>query len=244
MKTKHISLLIALLLLLTVFSACDVSDTSKDTNASESTNAPTIDNEEPDEFNPQFPLPDEHVPDATEPKDPSYEWDPDVEVDVYPDVEELETDLAEVDYSKFVFMPEPVYIDSDKELSIHNYDEARQMLKAAEAHNGEKLSASSYEEAVALLSRVVEGSGDNKYVVMVSVSYKGQFGAYYVGMGYIEMYNMYPNSGENQDLLFYTAKKLERSPTEALIRSWEFFAKYSHINSITFYTVPVVNVTE
>ena len=178
MKTKHISLLIALLLLFTIFSACDVSDTSKDTNASESTNAPTIDNEEPDEFIPELPLPDEYVPDATEPKDPSYEWDPDVEVDVYPDVEELETDLVEVDYSKFIFMPEPVYIDSDKELSIHNYDEARQLLKAAEAHNGEKLSASSYEEAVALLSRVVEESGDNKYVVMVSVSYKGQFGAY------------------------------------------------------------------
>ncbi len=187
---------------------------------------------------------DESTPETTAPREPSNEFDPEEEVWAYPDVMEAETDLAEVEYSKFVFMSEPVYMDSDKELSIHNYSEARQMLKAAEAHNGEKVSASSYEEAVALINRVIEGSGDNKYVIMVSVSFKYAFGAYYLGRGYIEKYEMYLNSGEKQDLLFYTAKKLERTSAETFIRSWEFFTKYSHINSITFYTVPVVKITE
>lgn len=247
MRIKYISLVIAFLLLISVFSSCDISETTKETTASttetiESTNVPNADSSDSDEFFPQLPMPEVTPPGITDPKEPSNEFDPEEEVWAYPDINEAETDLAEVDYSKFIFMSEPVYMDSDKELSIHNYSEARQMLKAAEAHNGEKVSASSYEEAVALINRVIEGSGDNKYVIMVSVSFKGRFGAFYVGMGYIKMYEMYLNSGEKQDLLFYTAKKLERTSAETFIRSWEFFTKYSHINSITFYTVPMVNV--
>ena len=249
MRIKHISLFIAFLMLLSVFSSCDISESSKETTVSpaeslESTTEITTGTSEEINTAPNTDVsePNENNIEVTEPKNQSNEFDPEEEVWAYPDINEAETDLAEVDYSKFIFMSEPVYIDSDKELSIHNYSEAREMLKAAEAHNGEKVCASSYEEAVALLGQVIEGSGDNKYVIMVSVSFEGMFGAFYVHMGYIEMYNMCLNSGEKQDLLFYTAKKLERTSAEAFIRSWEFFTKYSHINSITFYTVPVVNV--
>ena len=284
MKIRYYSFIIAILILLTVFSSCNISETTKETTAStteslESTNVSTTESleitnvsttetlesttvsvldtlestietvAETSEEITNTPTADisesnEVEIEITESEETKYIWDPEVEVGAYPDINEAETDLAEVDYSKFVFMSEPVFIDSDKELSIHNYSEARQMLKAAESHGGEKVSASSYEEAVALLSQVIEGSGDNKYVIMVSVSFNGRFGAFYVGMGYIEMYEVHLDLVENQDLLFYTAKKLERMSPEAFIRSWEFYAKYSHIYSITFYTVPVVNVVE
>lgn len=162
----------------------------------------------------------------------------------YPDVIELETDLAEVDYSKFLFMPEPVYIDSDAELSIHNYSEARQMLKVAEAHDGELMSASNYDEALSLLSQVMEGSGDNKYKLMVAVSFTGVQGGYYVDTRYSEMYNMYLNTGERQDLLFFSERNIDYVTIDGFLKAWERFTKYSSTISITFYTVPIVNVTE
>lgn len=285
MKTKYISLLIAFLMLLSVFSSCDISETSKETTASttealestnistaetlESTNVSTTETFESTtvsatetlEFTTETvaePLEeitatstidssklDEIKTEITESEETEYIWDPEEPIYGYVDATEAETDLAEVDYSKFVFMPETVYIDSDKELSIHNYIEASEMLKAAEAHNGEKISVSSREEAVELLGRVIEGSVDNKCVVMVSVDFKwGYSAAYYVGMKYTETYNMYYISGENKDLLFYSALTFKYSTTESIIQLWEKFTKYSHINSITFYTVPVVNVIE
>lgn len=214
---KKIIAILATLLLIS-FSACD--GTTKELGSEETTSAETTLEETTSEQTTE----DEMI--------------------IYPDVVELETDLAEVDYSKFFFASEPMYIDGDKELSIHNYSEARKMLKAAEAHNGELMSASSYDEALSLLSQVIEGSGDNKYKLMVAVSFTGVQGGYYVDTRYSEMYNMYQNTGERQDLLFFSERNIEYVTIDGFLRTWERFTKYSSTISITFYTVPVVNVTE
>ena len=210
-------------LLLISFSACD--GTTKDLGSEETTSAETTSEE-------------------TTLEETTSEQTTEEEMLIYPDVIEVETDLAEVDYSKFLFLTEPMYIDSDKELSIHNYSEARQMLKAAEAYDGELVSASSYDEALSLLNQVIEGSGDNKYKLMVAVSFTGVQGGYYVSTRYSEMYNMYQNTGERQDLLFFSERNIEYVTIDGFLRAWERFTKYSSTISITFYTVPVVNVTE
>jgi len=219
---KKIIAILATLLLIS-FSACD--GTTKELGSEETTSAETTSEE-------------------TTLEETTSEQTTEEEMLIYPDVIEAETDLAEVDYSKFLFLTEPMYIDSDKELSIHNYSEARQMLKAAEAYDGELVSASSYDEALSLLSQVIEGSGDNKYKLMVAVSFTGVQGGYYVSTRYSEMYNMYPNTGERQDLLFFSERNIDYVTIDGFLRAWERFTKYSSTISITFYTVPVVNVTE
>lgn len=219
---KKIIAILATLLLIS-FSACD--GTTKDLGSEETTSAETTSEE-------------------TTLEETTSEQTTEEEMLIYPDVIEVETDLAEVDYSKFLFLTEPMYIDSDKELSIHNYSEARQMLKAAEAYDGELVSASSYDEALSLLNQVIEGSGDNKYKLMVAVSFTGVQGGYYVSTRYSEMYNMYQNTGERQDLLFFSERNIEYVTIDGFLRAWERFTKYSSTISITFYTVPVVNVTE
>ncbi len=219
---KKIIAILATLLLIS-FSACD--GTTKELGSEETTSAETTSEE-------------------TTLEETTSEQTTEEEMLIYPDVIEVETDLAEVDYSKFLFLTEPMYIDSDKELSIHNYSEARQMLKAAEAYDGELVRASSYDEALSLLSQVIEGSGDNKYKLMVAVSFTGVQGGYYVSTRYSEMYNMYPNTGERQDLLFFSERNIDYVTIDGFLRAWERFTKYSSTISITFYTVPVVNVTE
>lgn len=224
---KKIIAILATLLLIS-FSACD--GTTKELGSEETTSAETTSAETTSE--------------ETTLEETTSEQTTEEEMLIYPDVIEVETDLAEVDYSKFLFLTEPMYIDSDKELSIHNYSEARQMLKAAEAYDGELVSASSYDEALSLLSQVIEGSGDNKYKLMVAVSFTGVQGGYYVSTRYSEMYNMYPNTGERQDLLFFSERNIDYVTIDGFLRAWERFTKYSSTISITFYTVPVVNVTE
>ena len=224
---KKIIAILATLLLIS-FSACD--GTTKELGSEETTSAETTSAETTSE--------------ETTLEETTSEQTTEDEMIIYPDVIEVETDLAEVDYSKFLFLTEPMYIDSDKELSIHNYSEARQMLKAAEAYDGELVSASSYDEALSLLSQVIEGSGDNKYKLMVAVSFTGVQGGYYVSTRYSEMYNMYQNTGERQDLLFFSERNIDYVTIDGFLRAWERFTKYSSTISITFYTVPVVNVTE
>ena len=224
---KKIIAILATLLLISFF-ACD--GTTKELGSEETTSAETTSAETTSE--------------ETTLEETTSEQTTEEEMLIYPDVIEVETDLAEVDYSKFLFLTEPMYIDSDKELSIHNYSEARQMLKAAEAYDGELVSASSYDEALSLLSQVIEGSGDNKYKLMVAVSFTGVQGGYYVSTRYSEMYNMYPNTGERQDLLFFSERNIDYVTIDGFLRAWERFTKYSSTISITFYTVPVVNVTE
>jgi len=229
---KTIAILAALMLLI-LLSSCD--ETTKEPGSEETTSAKTTSEET---------MSAEITSEETTLEETTSEQTTEEEMIIYPDVVELETDLAEVDYSKFFFASEPVYIDSDKELSIHDYSDARQLLKAAEAHNGELVSASSYDEALSLLSQVIECSGDNKYKLMVAVSFTGVQGGYYVSTRYSEMYNMYPNTGERQDLLFFSERNIDYVTIDGFLRAWERFTKYSSTISITFYTVPVVNVTE
>lgn len=187
---------------------------------------------------------DESTQEITDPNEQNDGFDSEEERVDYPAVMEVETDFAEVDYSKFLFAPEPIYIYGDDELSIHNYSEAIQMMKAAEAQSLAFMSASNYDEALSLLNQVIEGSGDNRYKLMVAVSFKGLRGGYYVNTRFSEMYNLYPNTGEKKDLLFYSQQTIEYKTINGLLKSWERFTKYTNITSITFYTVPVVNVTE
>ena len=236
MRLKYASILIIIVFLLNSLVACDTldylgftdDDGSSETSACDSGDSFTSDNKIIETIESDFVMNDDKFTENSE-----YEED---SLGSYPDIEEAETDLSEADYSKFVFYTDAVQINSDEELNISNYNDARKMLKTAEEISSEGQISEDYNNALILLHQIIENSGE-EYVIMASVHFTGNFGGYYVSTGYREMYNMYLNSGERQDLLFFSQKNIN---AERFLKAWERFTKYSYIYKICFYTVPIV----